>query len=139
DDFMQGPEQLIEFAHGYTYSGHPLAVAAAHASLDVYQDQGLFERGKETGKLLGDALQALKGKPYVIDIRDFGMLGAVELEPVPDKPTARAQEAFRHCFDNGLLVRTTGDTIALCPALIAEESHIAELVDKLARVLDSLS
>ena len=88
---------------------------------------------------MGDALQALKGKPYVIDIRDFGMLGAVELEPVPDKPTARAQEAFRLCFDNGLLVRTTGDTIALCPALIAEESHIAELVDKLARVLDSLS
>ncbi|MCY3604718.1 MAG: aspartate aminotransferase family protein [Gammaproteobacteria bacterium] len=139
EDFMQGPEQLIEFAHGYTYSGHPLAVAAAHASLDVYQDQGLFERGKETGKLLGDALQALKDKPYVIDIRDFGMLGAVELEPVPDKPTARAQEAFRLCFDNGLLVRTTGDTIALCPALVAEESHIAELVDKLARVLDSLS
>ena len=139
DDFMQGPEQLIEFAHGYTYSGHPLAVAAAHAALDVYQDQGLFERSRATGRLLGDALQALKGKPYVIDIRDFGMLGAVELEPVPDKPTARAQEAFRLCFDNGLLVRTTGDTIALCPALIAEESHIAELVEKLARVLDSLS
>ncbi len=139
NDFMHGPEQLIEFAHGYTYSGHPLAVAAAHGALDVYEDEGLFERGRETGKLLGDALQALKGKPYVIDIRDFGMLGAVELEPVPDKPTARAQEAFRLCFDNGLLVRTTGDTIALCPALIADESHIAELVEKLARVLDSLS
>ena len=139
DDFMQGPEQLIEFAHGYTYSGHPLAVAAAHAALDVYQGEGLFERGKRTGKLLGNALQALKGKPYVIDIRDFGMLGAVELEPVPDKPTTRAQEAFRLCFDNGLLVRTTGDTIALCPALIAEESHIAEMVEKLARVLDSMS
>ena len=139
DDFMQGPEQLIEFAHGYTYSGHPLAVAAAHAALDTYREEGLFARGRTTGALLGEALQSLKGKPYVIDIRDFGMLGAVELEPVPDQPTARAQEAFRLCFENGLLVRTTGDTIAVCPALVAEETHIAQLMEKLARVLDSLS
>ncbi|WP_446831680.1 aminotransferase class III-fold pyridoxal phosphate-dependent enzyme [Candidatus Foliamicus sp.] len=139
EDFMHGPEQLIEFAHGYTYSGHPLAVAAAHGALDVYRDENLFARARETGKLLGDALQTLKGKPYVIDIRDFGMLGAVELEPVADKPTARGQEAFRLCFDNGVLVRTTGDTIAICPALIAEETHIAELVEKLGRVLDSLT
>ena len=138
DDFMQGPEQLIEFAHGYTYSGHPLAVAAAHGALDVYRDEGLFERGKKTGVLLGDALQVMKGKPYVIDVRDYGMLGAVELEPIPDKPTARVQEAFRRCYDNGLLVRSTGETIALCPALVAEEQHIAELVDKLGATLDSM-
>ncbi len=138
DDFMHGPEQLIEFAHGYTYSGHPLAVAAAHGALDVYQNEGLFERGKETGKLLGEALQAMKGKPYVIDVRDYGMLGAVELEPIPGEPTERVQQAFRACFDNGLLVRTTGETIALCPALIAEESHIAEIMEKLGAALDSL-
>ena len=138
DDFMQGPEQLIEFAHGYTYSGHPLAVAAAHGALDVYQNEGLFERGVETGKLLGDALQAMKGKPYVIDVRDYGMLGAVELEPIPGEPTVRVQEAFRRCFDSGLLVRTTGETIALCPALVAEEQHIAEMMEKLAASLDSL-
>ena len=139
DDFMHGPEQLIEFAHGYTYSGHPLAVAAAHGALDVYQNEGLFERGRETGKLLGDALQAMKGKPYVIDVRDYGMLGAVELEPIPGEPTKRVQRAFRACFDNGLLVRTTGETIALCPALVADESHIGELVEKLGASLDTLS
>ena len=94
DDFMHGPEQLIEFAHGYTYSGHPLAVAAAHGALDVYQNEGLFERGRETGKLLGDALQAMKGKPYVIDVRDYGMLGAVELEPIPGEPTERVQRSL---------------------------------------------
>ena len=138
DDFMHGPEQLIEFAHGYTYSGHPLAVAAAHAALDVYQDEDLFERSKETGKLFGDAIQQLKGRPYVIDVRDYGMLGAVELEPIPGEPTERAQQAFRACYEKGLLVRTTGDTIALCPALIADESHIAELVDKLGAALDTL-
>lgn len=138
DDFMHGPEQLIEFAHGYTYSGHPLAVAAAHAALDVYQDEGLFERSKETGKLFGDAIQQLKGRPYVIDVRDYGMLGAVELEPIPGEPTERAQQAFRACYEKGLLVRTTGDTIALCPALIADESHIAELVDKLGAALNTL-
>lgn len=138
DDFMHGPEQLIEFAHGYTYSGHPLAVAAAHAALDVYQDEGLFERSKETGKLLGDAIQQLKGRPYVIDVRDYGMLGAVELEPIPGEPTERAQQAFRASYEKGLLARTTGDTIALCPALIADESHIAELVDKLGAALDTL-
>ena len=75
----------------------------------------------------------------MIDIRDFGMLGAVELEPIPDKPTARAQEVFRNCYDNGLLVRTTGETIALCPALIAEEQHITEIVERLATSLDSLA
>ena len=138
DDFMHGPEQLIEFAHGYTYSGHPLAVAAAHAALDVYQGDGLFERSKETGKLLGDAIQQLKGKPYVIDVRDYGMLGAVELEPIPGEPTERAQQAFRAGYEKGLLARTTGDTIALCPALIADESHIAELVEKLGAALDTL-
>ena len=138
DDFMHGPEQLIEFAHGYTYSGHPLAVAAAHASLDVYQDEGLFERSKETGKRFGDAIQQLKGRPYVIDVRDYGMLGAVELEPIPGEPTERAQRAFRACYEEGLLVRTTGDTIALCPALIADESHIGELVEKLGAALDTL-
>ncbi len=138
DDFMHGPEQLIEFAHGYTYSGHPLAVAAAHAALDVYQDECLFERAKETGKLLGDAIQALKGKPYVIDVRDYGMLGAVELEPIPGEPTERAQQAFRACYEKGLLTRTTGETMALCPALIASESHIAELVEKLGAALDTL-
>ena len=104
----------------------------------MYQGEGLFERSKETGRLLGDAIQQLKGKPYVIDVRDYGMLGAVELEPIPGEPTERAQQAFRAGYEKGLLVRTTGETIALCPPLIADESHIAELVEKLGAALDTL-
>ena len=112
DTFMTGSEGAIEFFHGYTYSGHPLAAAAACATLDVYQEEGLFERARSLEGYFEDGLHSLKGEPYVIDVRNFGLIGAVELEPIKGQPTARAVQLFVHCFDNGVSVRTTGDTVA---------------------------
>jgi beta-alanine--pyruvate transaminase len=138
DTFMTGPEGAIEFFHGYTYSGHPLAAAAGSAALDVYLGEGLFERAREMEQPFGDALHGLRGEPHVIDVRNFGLIGAVELEPVAGQPTARALEVFRKCFDAGVIVRTTGDTIAFSPPLIIEEGHIGEVVDAVRAALRSL-
>jgi len=135
--FLQGPEDSIELYHGYTYSGHPLAAAAAVATLDLLQRERLFERAAEMAPYLEEAVHSLAGLPHVIDIRNFGMIGAVELEPIGGKPGARAFEAFLRCYEKGVLVRTTGDTIALAPALIAERSEIDQLVDTLRTVLVS--
>ena len=136
--FMTGPDDSIEFFHGYTYSGHPLAAAAGLATLTVYEEEGLFDRAKSLAPILEEELQTIKGCPYVIDIRNYGLLGAVELEPIEGKPTARAMGVFRQCFDNGLLVRTTGDTIALCPPLIASEDQVRTVVQKLKECLNSI-
>jgi beta-alanine--pyruvate transaminase len=140
DAFMAAdtPDIAIEFAHGYTYSGHPVACAAALATLDIYADEGLFERARELAPHLEDAVHSLKGLPHVIDIRNIGLIGAVELEPIPDRPTARAFEAYLRCFERQLLVRTTGDVIALSPPLIAERRHIDAAVDTLSEVLKTL-
>ena len=129
DTFMNQPGEGIEFAHGYTYSGHPLAAAAALATLDVYQKEGLFEQGKALAPVLEEAVHKLKGLPHVIDIRNFALLAAIELEPIEGQPTARAMKVFQHCFDNGVLIRTTGDTIALCPALLMKEEELLRVVD----------
>lgn len=129
DTFMTGPERAIEFFHGYTYSGHPLAAAAGCATLDVYQDEGLFERARSLEGYLEDGLHSLKGEPYVIDIRNFGLIGAVELEPIEGQPTARAMQLFGHCFDNGVIVRTTGDTVAFSPPLIIGKSQIEQIMN----------
>jgi len=133
--FMGAPEGAIEFPHGYTYSGHPLAAAAGCAALDVYRDEGLFEHAHAMEPVLEDALHALRGEPHVIDIRNYGLLGAVELEPMEGKPTARAMEVFRRCFDAGVIVRTTGDIVALTPPLTVNEDHIATIVDTLREAL----
>lgn len=133
--FMQGPDHIIEFFHGYTYSGHPLATAAALAAQAVYREEGLFERAAGLAPVLEDALHSLRGLPHVIDIRNLGLVGAVELEPVAGKPTARAMEVFRQCWNEGVLVRTTGDIIALSPPLVMEAAQIAHSVDTLAGVL----
>jgi beta-alanine--pyruvate transaminase len=136
--FQQGPDESIEFAHGYTYSGHPLAAAAAVATLDLLREESLLVRATEMAPYLEQAVHSIAGSPHVIDIRNFGMVGAVELEPRDGAPGARAFEAFLRCYEKGVLVRTTGDTIALAPALIAERSQVDELVDTLRDALATL-
>src|SRR5687767_15486510 len=110
----------IEFFHGYTYSGHPLACAAALATLKVYKDEGLFERAASLAPYWEDAVHSLRGRPHVIDLRTVGLVAGIELEPRAGKPGARAFDAFIDCFNDGLLIRVTGDVIALSPPLIVE-------------------
>jgi len=139
DAFMQGPEHMIEFFHGYTYSGNPVAAAAGLGTLETYKDEGLLTRGSgELGKYWEDALHSLKGLPHVIDIRNLGLVGAVELEPIAGAPTKRAFSAFVKAFESGILIRTTGDIIALSPPLIVEKTHIDTLIGKLAEILKTL-
>ncbi len=138
DAFMTGPEHMIELFHGYTYSCHPLACAAGLATLDVYEEEGLLTRAHELEKVWEDAIHALKGLPHVIDIRNFGLVGAIELEPMEGQPTKRAFSAFLKAWEKGLLIRTTGDIIALSPPLIISEEEIARLFDILAEVLRGL-
>ena len=135
DTFMTGPEGAIEFFHGYTYSGHPLAAAAGCATLEVYRDEGLFERARGLEKTFEDALHSLKGEPNVIDVRNFGLIGAVELAPLENQPTARAMGVFRHCFENGVIIRTTGDTLAFSPPLIINQAEIEEIIDSVRDAL----
>jgi beta-alanine--pyruvate transaminase len=139
DAFMQGPENLIEFAHGYTYSGHPLACAAGLATLDVYRDEGLLTRARDLEETWADALHGLREAPHVVDIRALGLVGGVELEPRPGALGARAYEAFVKCFEAGLLVRVTGDIIALSPPLIVSKDQIGQIADTIARVLKTVA
>jgi beta-alanine--pyruvate transaminase len=138
DAFMQGPEHLIEFFHGYTYSGNPVASAAGLATLETYKEEGLLTRGAELAKVWEDALHSLKGLPHVIDIRNIGLVGAIELEPIAGSPTKRAFSAFLKAYEQGLLIRTTGDIIALSPPLIISESQIGEIVSTLSGILKTL-
>ncbi len=138
DAFMQGPEHMIEFFHGYTYSGNPIASAAGLATLETYREEGLLTRGAEFGDYWAEALHSLKDAPHVIDIRNIGLIGAIELEPIKGEPTKRAFSAFLKAFDDGLLIRTTGDIIALSPPLIIEKQHIDEIVGKLRTVLSEI-
>jgi beta-alanine--pyruvate transaminase len=138
DAFMNAPDNSIELFHGYTYSGHPLACAAGLATIDLYRDEGLFERANDLAPYWADGLHSLKGGNHVIDIRNIGMVGAIELEPQPGKPTARAFDAFLKAYDKGLLIRTTGDIIALSPPLIVEKSQIDFIVDTVADVLKTV-
>ncbi len=136
DAFMQGPEHMIEFFHGYTYSAHPLACAAALATLDTYAEDGLLTRALELEDEFARLLHSLKGRPHVIDIRNLGLVGAVELEPIAGEPGKRAYSVFLDCWDHGLLVRTTGDTVALSPPLIVERSQIEQIVATIGAALD---
>ena len=137
DTFMTGPEGAIEFFHGYTYSGHPLAAAAGCATLDVYTSEGLFERALSLEDTFADALHSLKGEPNVIDIRNLGLIGAVELTPIDGQPTTRAMSIFRECFDKGVIIRTTGDTLAFSPPLIIDKTQIAIVVDAVRSALQN--
>jgi beta-alanine--pyruvate transaminase len=137
DAFMDAPPG-IELAHGYTYSGHPLACAAGLATLDVFREEGILERAQAIQPYWEDAVHALRGLPHVIDIRSVGIVAGIELAPRDGQPGARAFEAFRRMFDDGVLVRVTGDTIALSPPLVLEKTHVDELFGKLADVLKRL-
>jgi beta-alanine--pyruvate transaminase len=139
DAIVQGPPAAIEFFHGYTYSGHPVACAAALASLEIYRRDGLFTRVKSLAGLWEDSLHALRGKPNVIDIRNIGLMGAIELSPRPDAPGARGYEVLVKALKAGLLVRATGDIIALSPPLIVSEDEIGKLFDILGGVLDGVA
>jgi beta-alanine--pyruvate transaminase len=138
DAFMNAPENTIELFHGYTYSAHPVACAAALATLDVYEEEGLLTRVSEISQYWEDALHSLKGLPHVIDIRNIGLIGAIELESIPGSPTKRAFQAFLKAYESNLMIRTTGDIIALSPPLIIEKSHIDQIVDTLSNVLKQI-
>jgi beta-alanine--pyruvate transaminase len=129
----------IEFFHGYTYSGHPLAAAAGLATLEVYHEEGLFERARALAPYWEECAHALRGAPHVIDIRNLGLMAAIELRPREGAPGARAMEAFHHAFDEGVLIRVTGDTIALSPPLIVNEAQIDQTFDKIADVLRAIA
>ena len=138
DDIVNNAADGIELFHGYTYSGHPLACAAGLASLDLYADEGLFNKADELGAYWADAAHSLRGKPHVIDIRTIGLVAGIELAPREGAPTKRATELFHACFDNGLLVRATGDIIALSPPLILDKTHIDEMFGKIGDLLEGI-
>ena len=135
DAFMTGPQHAIEFLHGYTYSAHPLACAAALGTLDTYAQDGLLTRAATMAPIFENAVHSLRGLPHVIDVRNLGLVGGIELEPLPDQPGKRAFDVFLECWERGVLIRTTGDTIALSPPLIIETSHIDQIVSTVADVL----
>ena len=139
DAFMGGPEHMIELFHGYTYSGNPIASAAAIATLDTYRDEGLFERAAELAPYWQEALHSLRGARHVIDVRNLGLIGAVELEGIPGEPTKRAFSAFLAAYEKGILIRTTGDIIAMSPPLIISKGQIDELIGTLGDVLGALA
>jgi beta-alanine--pyruvate transaminase len=135
DAFMTGPEIAVELPHGYTYSGHPLAAAAALAVLDIYAREDLFARALGLEAYWENAVHALKGLPHVVDIRNIGLVAGIELEPIAGKPAARAFDVFLRCFERGLLIRTAGDVIELSPPLIITKDEIDRLFGMLAEVL----
>jgi beta-alanine--pyruvate transaminase len=136
---MDGADAPIELFHGYTYSGHPLACAAGLATLDTYRDEQLFERAAALAPTFEAAVHTLRDAPHVIDIRNIGLVAGIELASRPGAAGERAQEVFRACFDRGLLVRVTGDIIALSPSLIIEEGQIDEIVTLLKEVLAGIA
>lgn len=138
DAFMQGPENMVEFFHGYTFSGNPMACAAALGTLDTYEEDGLLTRGAELSDYWEDAVHSLRDLPHVIDLRNLGLIAGIELEGIPGAPTKRAFDAFLKAYDRGLLIRTTGDTIALSPPLIIEKTHIDFAFDTLRDIIKSL-
>lgn len=139
DAFMKGPENSIELFHGYTYSAHPTACAAGLAVQDIYDREGLLTRAAKMAKTFEDAVHSLRELPRVIDIRNLGLVAGIELEPRPGAPAARAYEIFVKAFEKGILIRTTGDTIALSPPLIIEPAQIDQLVTTLAGLIKEVS
>ncbi len=140
DAFMKGPEHAIELFHGYTYSGHPLACAAALATLDVYRDEKLFERAKALEPKWYDALMTLKGLPNVLDIRCVGLTGAIDLAPIAGSPTLRGYHLLEHSFhEQGIMLRLAGDCIELTPPFIISEDQIGEIVEKVGKSIKAVA
>ena len=137
---MSGPEHLVELFHGYTYSGHPLAVAAGLATLDVYKNEGLFERARALEKPFADAMLSLKGLPHVADIRPIGLIAGIDLNPIEGKPGLRGYNAIESMYhDHDLYVRVTMDTLIVAPPLIVSEPQIGEIRDRIAKVLKAVA
>jgi beta-alanine--pyruvate transaminase len=137
---MNGPEHMVELFHGYTYSGHPLAVAAGLATLDIYKEEGLFERAKKLEGRFADAMMSLRGKPNVVDIRPIGLICGIDLEPIAGKPGVRGYDALERMYhEHDLYVRVAGDTLVVAPPLIASESDIADITERVAKVLDAVA
>jgi beta-alanine--pyruvate transaminase len=137
ETMLANVETPIELFHGYTSSGHPLACAAGIAALDTYQEEGLFERAAELAPYWEDAIHSLRGEPHVVDIRNLGLIGGVELAPRADG--GRAGEIFRKCFDAGLFIRFTGDVLAFSPPLIVQTAQIDQIVDTVRSALKSVA
>ena len=138
--FMRGPEHVIELFHGYTYSAHPLACAAGLATLELYRDEDLFARAKALEPRFADAAMSLKGLPGVLDIRTVGLTVGIDLAPRPDAPGLRGYETMDHAFrEENVLIRVTGETIALSPPLIVSEAQIDELIAKVAHVIRTVA
>ena len=133
------PTDMVEFFHGYTYSGHPVATAAAEATLGLYHEEKLFDRVRELAPHFENAVHSLQGLPHVKDVRNFGLMAGIELEQRPGKPGARAFDAFLRCYEKGVLTRTTGDIIALSPPFIVTTQQIDEIAGTIAGVLRGLS
>ena len=138
DAIVDGGGAGIEFFHGYTYSAHPLATAAILATLGIYDREKLFERAHGIAGVFEEAAHGLKGAPHVIDIRNLGLVAGIELAPREGAPGARGAEVFQKCFDQGLLLRYTGDILAVSPPLIIEESQIAEIFERIGAVLKTV-
>jgi beta-alanine--pyruvate transaminase len=132
DAIIHGNPAGIELFHGYTYSGHPLASAAAIATLELHRAEDLPGRARAIEPYWQDAAHAMRGVPGVVDVREMGLIAGIELEPRPGKPTARALDVFRRCFDDGVLVRVTGDIVALSPPLIIEKQHVDRIFETLS-------
>ena len=137
--FMGAKGGGIEFFHGYTYSGHPLACAAGLAALETYEEEKLFERAKELSSYFENGVHGLKGLPHVTDCRNLGMIGAVDLAPRPGAPGERGYEAFEKCWDKGVYIRPVGDALCFCPPLIAEKKHLDQMFGTVAEVLKALA
>ncbi len=140
DAFMRGPEHVIELFHGYTYSAHPLACAAGLATLDLYREEDLFARARKLEPVWANAAMGLKGLPNVLDIRCVGLTAGIDLAARPDAAGRRAYDAMVHAFNNeSIVIRVTGDTLALTPPLIVSENQIGEIFDKVARTIRAVA
>jgi len=140
DAFMTGPEHVIELFHGYTYSAHPLATAAGLATLDIYREENLFERARQLEGKFADAVMTLRKEPNVVDIRTLGLTAAIDLAPKADGPGTRGYQALEASFhEHEVLLRITGDTLALTPPLIISEDQIGEIADKVAKTIRSVA
>ncbi len=140
DAFMTGPEHAIELTHGYTYSAHPLACAAGLATLDIYRDEKLFERARSLEPKWAEAIMSLRGEPNVVDIRTVGLTAGIDLASRPDQVGKRGFDALNCAFfDNDIMIRIAGDTIALTPPLIISEEQIGEVVEKVAKVIRAVA
>ena len=140
DAFMTGPEHAVELFHGYTYSGHPLAAAAGLATLDLYKDEGLFERASKLEAPFADSMMSLKGLPNVADIRTVGLLAGIDLDPIAGKPGLRGFQAMERMYhDFNIYVRVAMDTLVVAPPLIASDADIAEIRDRVEKIIKAVA